>query len=91
MVTALFFMGNDMSNKHPMLKINHAFPLIPAGFDQVSVIYYPSGECELDFVNHARRDFASETNDINIEWPFIEGFVPGENDWEQIGVLPLYT
>jgi hypothetical protein len=76
---------------HPMLKTDYTLPYIPAGFDQACAFYYSSSDCVLDFVNHNRRDFASETSDVDIEWPFIEGFIPRDNDWIQIGFFPLHA
>jgi len=71
------------------LKNNYQKSPVPEGFDQPCAFRYPDGETILDFVSHERRDFASEIMDIEIEWPWMEGYKPTEQDWLNIGFLPL--
>ena len=76
---------------HPKLIVNYEFPVVPEGFDQPCAIYYPDGDIELDFVNHERRDFASESIEIKVQWPWIASYKPTESDWMNLGFHILYV
>jgi hypothetical protein len=67
----------------------YEIPPVPEGFDQHCAFRYPDGEIVLDFVNHERRDFASESIDVEILWPWKDGYVPTQSDWESLGFLTL--
>lgn len=78
-------------HQHPYLKAGYQFPDIPQGFDEIAALYHPGGEVVLDFASMGPKDFAYvEEHDIKIEWPWKEGFKPMPNDWETIGIMPLW-
>lgn len=60
-------------------------PVVPTGFDALVACQYEA-HIELDFVNEAKRSFASEERDIQIPWPWKPGHVPTAADWKRIGV-----
>lgn len=82
-------MKNEKQVKHHAIKSGYCLPEIPHGYDKRVAMLYPDGEWVLDFVNNVRCDFASEHQDINLEWPFKAGFIPFADDWETIGFMPL--
>ncbi len=78
--------GNTaLRTAHPGLRPEWRMPSIPDGFDALVCCDYGT-RCELDFLSQARKDFASETVILEIEWPWHEGFRPTANDWRAIGI-----
>lgn len=77
--------------EHSKVKPGFSMPVVPDGFDEVCAFRYTDGEWVLDFVNHDRCDFASETMDIDLDWPWVEGFKPIEPDWQSLGIFTLYA
>lgn len=71
---------------HPHLRSGWTAPAIPSGFDALVCCDFGDGFPTLDFVSNVRCDFASETQDVTIEWPWSDGFRPGDSDWQAIGV-----
>ena len=65
-------------------------PEIPRGFDQLCAFHYADGDIVLDFASSVRKDFASETMEVNLVWPWKDGFEPSNDDWEALGFLALY-
>ena len=74
---------------HPKLLKGYTLSAVPQGFDQHCAFRYPDGQVVLDYVNHERCDFASETMKVDIPWPWIDGFIPSDCDWEAIGFFML--
>lgn len=60
-------------------------PAVPPGFDQLCAFENDDGSVDLDFVNHERRDFASETGDVDVQWPWVDGYRPTPADWGAAG------
>jgi len=79
-------MADDI--KHPQLRPDWQRPAPPAGFDELVCCMFADGSFDLDFVNNARRDFASEVNDQMpmIHSPWREGFLAEKDDWRVIGI-----
>lgn len=44
---------------------------------------------ELDYLDPVTGVFASEAADVEVTWPWIEGFIPQAADWDAIGVPHL--
>ena len=78
------------TKEHTKVKPGFNLPTVPNGFDQVCAFAYQDGDWEIDFINHERCDFASETMDVNIEWPWVDGFERREAGWQAIGVCAIY-
>lgn len=72
-------------DKNKMLKNGYKTPELMSGYDQLSAFFYEDGSIALDFVNHTRRDFASEEHEIELDWPWEDGYKPTAKDWESIG------
>lgn len=60
-------------------------PVVPVGYDCVVACQYP-GCYELDFVNEAKHEFASDNGKVDISWPWKEGFEPRPADWRRLGI-----
>lgn len=70
---------------HPDLIPGYRLPAVPDDFDKPCAVSYNGSHVELDFVNLTRRDFASESEEVSLVWPWRAGFTPTEADWESIG------
>ena len=73
------------------LKKDYKAPVVPKGFAQLCAFHYTDGDVMLDFISHDRKDFATESMEVNIEWPWIDGYKAKEEAWESIGFCPLYA
>lgn len=60
-------------------------PVVPVGFDALVACQY-ADHVELDFINEAKRSFASEEREVHIPWPWKSGHAPTATDWKRIGV-----
>ncbi|ENR5938989.1 hypothetical protein [Pseudomonas aeruginosa] len=85
---------------HPYLKAGWRKPEAPEGFPHCVAMLTPTrneGEekftpqWHIDFFNLEKGEFASHQFGIEIEypWPWIEGFKPGRDDWDAIGIPHL--
>lgn len=78
-----------LSLEHPRRRPNWQSPSIPHGYDSLCAFRRQGGEIELDFVSLLRRDFASEAIDVDIPWPWLDGYRPTACDWESLGFYYL--
>lgn len=80
--------------EHVFLRSDWFRPKPPEGYPNLVVMKVPvnagtSTAWVLDFLNTETGEFASEKNDLDIEWPWIEHFHPSVDDWEVIGIPAL--
>lgn len=71
-----------------------ALPKPPVGFTRPVAFYYPDGDVVLDWTREPSRDFASEHEFLDgqgvIDWPFAPKATPSVEDWEDLGITPLW-
>lgn len=71
-----------------------ALPQPPEGFTQPVAFYHPCGDVALDWTRNPASDFASEHEFLDgqgvIDWPFAPNATPSVEDWEDIGITPLW-
>lgn len=60
-------------------------PAPPSGFDELVDCVY-QGDTVLDFVNLTSRSFASEEQEVEIAWPWTDGYLPLVSDWALIDI-----
>ena len=60
-------------------------PTPPSGFDELVACVY-QGDTVLDFVNRTSRSFASEEEEVDIAWPWLDGYLPMVSDWALLGI-----
>lgn len=70
---------------HPHVRPDWARPIPPLGFHELCC-HVTGGGIELDFVNNARRDFASRVMPVTVDWPWEQGYSPSPADWQAIGI-----
>lgn len=80
--------------QHEKLLLGWMPPEPPPGYRNLVAILVPirteSGRRSylwvLDYLNTETAVFASEDQDIEVPWPWIEGFLPQADDWDSIGI-----
>jgi len=72
---------------HLKLKAGWKPPQPPEGFPRLCVFRYKDGTEVIDFLNEESRSFANDEfeSDVAVEWPWVDGFKPRGQDWEQAG------
>jgi hypothetical protein len=82
-------MSTRLPKDHPMLKPGYEVPEAPGRFDQPCAFRFPDGHWVLDFISHERRDYATESMNVFVEWPWLEGHEPVDADWRDMGSTPI--
>lgn len=85
-----------MPPSHAKLLPGWVPPAPPSGYRNLVAILTPvvgqpgkTHEWFLDYLNTETAVFASEEQEFDVAWPWIESFVPQASDWDAIGVPAL--
>lgn len=98
-VKTQLFKNVDLSApaSHPQLIAHWSRPGELADGAQVPVaIYVPvikdgmrDTEWVMDYLDMRTSSFLSEEQDLDLPWPWAQGFVPNARDWDAIGIPAL--
>ncbi|MDH0960902.1 hypothetical protein EGJ86_22280 [Pseudomonas sp. o96-267] len=82
--------------QHPMLVPGWIAPEPPAGYRNLVAILCPvkvdsrsTTAWFLDYLNTESAAFASEEQEVEVAWPWVDGFKPLADDWDSIGIPHL--
>lgn len=82
------------SPAHPQLVEHWTRPCAPVGFPKLVAFQIPvrtptgvGKKWFMEFYNPDTGVFASEIEVTYIDWPWREGYMPTEGDWDFIGVM----